>query len=200
MSSGTYYTDVQPSGARHFTATTAREFRRRLLYDLCIGDTLEYKTDFSTDAGEWSVERLAFDNYRLRRAGKTEKIHGGSPADGIHKVLIAVGIEVGMDAKRLKPPKASPAVTPQSPYHGVAWEGRENRWRAQVYLSATKTADGKVKKNVAYLGKFLTAEDAARAYDAKVVAEGWHRTLGKKLNFPGEWAQGGPALSDERAG
>ncbi len=59
----------------------------------------------------------------------------------------------------------------KSGYKGVCWSTKDKRWRATIKLN---------RKGI-YLGNFLTAEEAARAYDA--AAREMHGEFAC-LNFP----------------
>jgi hypothetical protein len=56
-------------------------------------------------------------------------------------------------------------------YKGITWDKTAKKWKAQIYISK------EVKQN---LGLFVNPDDAARAFDAKVI----ELKLGRKLNFP----------------
>jgi hypothetical protein len=56
-------------------------------------------------------------------------------------------------------------------YKGITWEESKKKWKAQIYMS---------KGAMKHLGRFVNPDDAARAFDAKVI----ELKLGKALNFP----------------
>lgn len=65
----------------------------------------------------------------------------------------------------------------KSPYHGVRWKARTQRWRACV-----------THKGRSYERTFREAEDAARWYDVVIgLLKGW-----KPKNFDGKAPQGMP--------
>ena len=61
-----------------------------------------------------------------------------------------------------------------SPYKGVSWHPRTQKWQAQIM------ADSKNH----FLGYFTDETDAARAYDAGALK--WHGAFAR-LNFPPDW-------------
>lgn len=75
----------------------------------------------------------------------------------------------------MQKPKARTA-TP-SRFKGVYWNARDKRWQAQIKRPQTSNR---------YLGQFLNEEDAARAYDAALIA--LHGEYARP-NFPAEYSK-----------
>jgi hypothetical protein len=75
-------------------------------------------------------------------------------------------------------PLANREPVPRSGYRGVRKQARGTTWSARI----------KVNGRQVHLGNFPAAEDAARAYDAYLLANGLHLRTGKgrppRLNFP----------------
>ena len=55
-------------------------------------------------------------------------------------------------------------------YKGITWEESRKKWKANIYI----------KGGMQTLGRFVNPDDAARAFDAKVI----ELKLGRALNFP----------------
>jgi hypothetical protein len=56
-------------------------------------------------------------------------------------------------------------------YKGITWVESQKKWQAQIHMS---------KEVKLHLGRFVNPDDAARAFDAKVI----ELKLGRALNFP----------------
>jgi hypothetical protein len=140
-----------------------------------------------------------------KRSGK-EYVHRGAMVDGknttvyLHRFIINApkGIHVdhkdndGLNCRKENLRPATPSQNHRNmrlnrfsavPFKGVTYckrRGRQRRYRASVYESEKE-------KKIHYLGFFFTAEEAARAYDAKA-----REVFGEfaRLNFPQPGEQG----------
>lgn len=140
-----------------------REFYRRIRYELSIGETLDY-------------ENITVTRHRTAVAvasrASRETIRATNYSAAIPDILAAVERQLQTEAGA-EPANVQCDTGATPDYHGVRrdWRSNINPWSAQCYIGQSRPK---------YLGLHPTAEAAARAYDAYVIANG----LDKPLNFP----------------
>lgn len=65
-----------------------------------------------------------------------------------------------------------------SGFYGVSYQQRSGKWLSRVHIGTTSN-NGKAKKHSKYIGLFDSEQDAAKAYDAYIIAN----SIDKPLNF-----------------
>jgi hypothetical protein len=117
---------------------------------------------FKTADGKWRKERL---HTFLTGHSLTDHVSG----DGLDNRRANLRPATKAENARNRPAQSNNT----SGYKGVGWDATRGKWRAQIKAPGTPR----------YLGRFGSAEDAARAYDAAARqafgAFAW-------LNFPGD--------------
>ena len=129
------------------------------------------------DAGQENIWRLNFPTERERAAAP-------GVAAGPDRAQAAADVAASVLLSREAVAKRTAAGEKASPYHGVRWYRKDERWRIQI------TDESTGKKIV--LGSFIDEVAAARAYDAAAreahgdKAHGWPTRNRKRrwLNFP----------------